>query len=878
MNFINPILAGVGLACVAIPILIHILLRRRRKPISFGAMRFVIEAYQQQRRRMRLEQMLLLACRCLIVALLAMAIGKPILDSASLRGSSGPKTVYLVVDDSLTASAAVGAASGGASALDASRTRALALLEDLQPARGDRVALIGLAGPARGIVMPPTSEVSVVRGLLVDMTATDSRADVAGAIELIRRDMGQGLRAGVGARAGVGGAVGADGAGGAGGMPSTGVEAGNTNTSSVVFISEFRAGTISPEQTLASLGNARVIVRSPTQTMLDNVAVTSVEALRTIVVGEARTIPVRVTLSRSGPFQDEAFTARVRIKALVASGDEKDAAESSTAELSTAIGANASERAAKGVVVDAKFAPGQQTATGLGTVEVPIQRADARGTLRPIVIEASVDQDAIRRDDIARVAVEARSTIDVALLWNGPLGQARNVLDFTAADWLSLASAPVDDPLAPRRATGDVRLTVIDPARELTSGGAALRGMDAILIPSPDGLPTQAWAAVRAAADAGAMVLVSPPSKEADPAWTNSMASAFDLRTTIDPVPKSFGEGQAGGVDVGSESLAARFAVSTSSGSALLSMLAAELPELVRPVAIYKITTLRGPAGSYDALLALESGEPILAALTIGGDAGTNNSGAGRAGTSNLGASQGNAGAANANANTNASNAASRGESRGLLLYLAVAPDLLWTDLPTKPLMVPLVQELLRQGVGKAQGVRVLTAGSTAPADARAEELVFLRGMLGDRAETTEANRRFDPLAPIRIAGAYGVRTSDAAVARVLIVNPDPAASSTDTLSADAVLRTFGSTSETVAFLEPLEEEARGAGVGSGNGSGNGSEAPVEIGAQFGSEERSPPISFPLLIAAGVLALVELVMARVFSHATVRANRVGEVR
>jgi len=501
LNFINPILAGVGLACVAIPILIHILLRRRRKPISFGAMRFVIEAYQQQRRRMRLEQMLLLACRCLIVALLAMAIGKPILDSAGLRGSSGPKTVYLVVDDSLTASAAVGAASGGASALDASRTRALALLEDLQPARGDRVALIGLAGPARGIVMPPTSEVSVVRGLLVDMTATDSRADVAGAIELIRRDMGQGLRAGVGARAG---ADGAGGAGGAGGMPSTGVEAGNTNTSSVVFISEFRAGTISPEQTLASLGNARVFVRSPTQTMLDNVAVTSVEALRTIVVGEARTIPVRVTLSRSGPFQDEAFTARVRIKALVASGDEKDAAESSTAELrtaesSTATGANASERAAKGVVVDAKFAPGQQTATGLGTVEVPMQRADARGTLRPIVIEASVDHDALRRDDIARVAVEARSTIDVALLWNGPLGQARNVSDFTAADWLSLASAPVDDPLAPRRATGDVRLTVIDPARELTSGGAALRGMDAILIPSPDGLPTQAWAAVRAA-------------------------------------------------------------------------------------------------------------------------------------------------------------------------------------------------------------------------------------------------------------------------------------------------------------------------------------------------------------------------------------------
>ena len=43
MSFLHPILAGAGLAAVAIPILIHLLMRRRRRPIDFGAMRFLLE-------------------------------------------------------------------------------------------------------------------------------------------------------------------------------------------------------------------------------------------------------------------------------------------------------------------------------------------------------------------------------------------------------------------------------------------------------------------------------------------------------------------------------------------------------------------------------------------------------------------------------------------------------------------------------------------------------------------------------------------------------------------------------------------------------------------------------------------------------------------
>lgn len=75
MSFLNPILAAVGLACVALPILIHILMRRRRKPVTWGAMRFLEQAYKRQRKRIRFEQWLLLASRCLLVAALALALG-----------------------------------------------------------------------------------------------------------------------------------------------------------------------------------------------------------------------------------------------------------------------------------------------------------------------------------------------------------------------------------------------------------------------------------------------------------------------------------------------------------------------------------------------------------------------------------------------------------------------------------------------------------------------------------------------------------------------------------------------------------------------------------------------------------------------------------
>src|SRR4051812_6958961 len=105
MTFLNPSLAFAGLACISLPILIHLLMRRRRKPIVWAAMRFLMEAYKRHKRRLRLEQLLLLAARCLLVALIGLALGRPLLRAAGVIGGRGAIVAYLLVDNSLTGSA-----------------------------------------------------------------------------------------------------------------------------------------------------------------------------------------------------------------------------------------------------------------------------------------------------------------------------------------------------------------------------------------------------------------------------------------------------------------------------------------------------------------------------------------------------------------------------------------------------------------------------------------------------------------------------------------------------------------------------------------------------------------------------------------------------
>ena len=78
MQFLNPWLLA-GLAGIAAPIAIHLMNRFRHRDVDWAAMDLLRKVLVVRSRRIRLEDLLLLLLRCLIVSLLALAIARPVL-------------------------------------------------------------------------------------------------------------------------------------------------------------------------------------------------------------------------------------------------------------------------------------------------------------------------------------------------------------------------------------------------------------------------------------------------------------------------------------------------------------------------------------------------------------------------------------------------------------------------------------------------------------------------------------------------------------------------------------------------------------------------------------------------------------------------------
>jgi len=97
-GFAGPLfLVGTGLA--AAPIIIHLLNRRRFKRLDWAAMEFLLRAEELNRRRIRVEQLLLLIIRTLLVLLFVLALARPYLTGAIGGGGLGEPVHRIIVMD-----------------------------------------------------------------------------------------------------------------------------------------------------------------------------------------------------------------------------------------------------------------------------------------------------------------------------------------------------------------------------------------------------------------------------------------------------------------------------------------------------------------------------------------------------------------------------------------------------------------------------------------------------------------------------------------------------------------------------------------------------------------------------------------------------------
>ncbi len=181
---LTPAFLYAGAALVAIPILIHILNRRRYKVVPWAAMEYLLAAMKKNRRRLKFEQWLLLATRCLVMLLLGLALARPMgCDRSGLAGLVGRRTglSVIVIDNSYSMAYPVQRVEA-ATHLDQAKNLARQLIDRLSSG-GESVALITAARPASAIVAHPMFNLDDARAAVDRVQQTYSDTDLAGALQ-----------------------------------------------------------------------------------------------------------------------------------------------------------------------------------------------------------------------------------------------------------------------------------------------------------------------------------------------------------------------------------------------------------------------------------------------------------------------------------------------------------------------------------------------------------------------------------------------------------------------------------------------------------------------------------------------------------------------
>ena len=188
--------------------------------------------------------------------------------------------------------------------------------------------------------------------------------------------------------------------------------------------------------------------------------------------------------------------------------------------------------------------------------------------------------------------------------------------------------------------------------------------------------------------------------------------------------------------------------------------------------------------------------------------------------------------------------------SRGVI-YLSAAPMTPeWTDLPTRPLFVPMLQELLRSGMARASQDSKQVAGKNIRVPVGAATI-----RVRDTVDVIGVDVATGIAAPVRDVRGLLVADSRGAIIGSIAVNADTAASNV----------TLGTRESTAAGFKPLADGGRMRFVDTPNAIAVESQA----GANVATSIAEPPamVSLWLFAFAAAFAIIELVLGRIFSHA-----------
>src|SRR5438309_5510563 len=96
--FLNPYTMVAGAALVSSPIIIHLINRLRYRRVKWAAMEFLLKSQKRNRRRLIIEQLILLALRILLVLLIGVLLARFISDALAFTKPQNTQHV-VVLDD-----------------------------------------------------------------------------------------------------------------------------------------------------------------------------------------------------------------------------------------------------------------------------------------------------------------------------------------------------------------------------------------------------------------------------------------------------------------------------------------------------------------------------------------------------------------------------------------------------------------------------------------------------------------------------------------------------------------------------------------------------------------------------------------------------------
>lgn len=748
MTFLAPWIAWAAVASIVIPIAIHLLMRRRRQPVAWAAMELLQRAVRRSAKRSRLEQLLLLAARCFLVAAAGLAVAGPMMVQASGVGGQRPRDLIIVVDQGIASAARVDA--GSMSLLSRSIEVAVREVDALKA--GDRAAVIVMAGEDSElpVVWPPSHDHRSVRSLLSSMESVDlgsrSRAAVALAGTLLDKAQLDATNQP--------------------GIPDVIMLSGWTEGS---LEATGDADTADAARALRAIGDMGGQIRclaawNPTTPQKGSntwAKPTTVERQGPQASGEA--VALRVEAERRGELNPITLSASIHV-----------------------LGRNMSQ----GVAL--KFAEGEVQAGSPVSVMPPSAGSAEVG------IRLTLPPDAQPADNDA-FSVQAMESQLTVLLVDRQRFEDGAIESTPPAVWVTRALDPQD--------TRAVEVRRIDPTT-IESGPTPVA--DAIFVLQPDLVSAGGWDRLATAMRAGSTIVVTPPTNGRLDGWPGLAERSLRaglLDGTAQAPPESFDP--------------PRQLDDTQPESAMLRLLSTELGDLASPIEVSTIMPMIVPEGA-DVVLRLAGGKPFLVTAQPDG-------------------------------------------SRGHVAILGVPMSMAWSNLPAKPLMVPLLQELVRHAVASRAAGRHLSLGTQPLREISWDGTRRIRWAVG-RGEGSPPREWMvvegDGSIPggIREAGLYEMANGSGEPTGLVAVNVDPRRTSNEPTGSDRIPQALFGTVGASAAVGVIQDAATRTPLQVVAGGDAGTTATI-------SPTDSASWSWMFLVVAIGLWILEGVIARIASHA-----------